>query len=204
MDSKTGIVANANNPLYMTTASNLKSARAELAGLRAQAARLRAQTEQYEALLRKTPGVEREYSDIMRRRSALQNTYQQIQDKLQAARVAQNFEAEQGGERFSLIRSPFPSRMPVFPNRIGLILLGVVLGFGFTGLAIVLAENSDSRIRSVRDFPSFGDAQVLAAIPMISTTSDRRRRRIVFVSWAVAYSAALFVVGSAVVSALNR
>lgn len=196
-----GIAANANNPLYMTTASQLKSARNELASLRAQVARNKAETAQYEGLLRRTPGVEREYAEIMRRRNSLQTTYQQIQDKLQNAQIAQNFETEQGGERFTLIRAPFPARLPVYPNRIGLILLGVVLGLGFSGAAVALAESSDAKIRDIGDFPQFGEAQVLAAIPLISTTADRRRRRVVFASWVAAYSAALFVVGAAILAA---
>jgi hypothetical protein len=55
----------------------------------------------------------------------------------------------------------------------------------------------------VRDFPTFGDAQVLAAIPVIFTASDRRRRRIVFVSWAAAYCIALVVVGAVIISAIQ-
>jgi polysaccharide biosynthesis transport protein len=200
---KNGIVAGANNPIYLTTVSQLTSARNELSGLRAQAARKTAEIDQYEAMLRRTPGVEREYSDIQRRRASLQNTYQGIQDKLQNAQIAQNFETQQGGERFTLIRAPVPTRMPVYPNRIGLILLGVVLGLALSGIAIVLAESGDSRIRSVRDFPTFGDAQVLAAIPVIFTASDRRRRRIVFVSWAAAYCIALVVVGAVIISAIQ-
>ena len=199
-----GIVANANNPSYMTTASQLKSTRNELANLRAQAARNKAETAQYEAMLRKTPGVEREYSDILRRRNSLQTTYQQIQDKLQNAQIAQNFETEQGGERFTMIRAPSRGKMPVYPNRIGLIMLGVVLGLALSGIAVVLSESGDSTVRSVGDFPQFGDAQVLGAIPRISNASDRRRRRFMFVSWAAVYTFALFVVGATVLSAINR
>ena len=57
--------------------------------------------------------------------------------------------------------APYPARLPVYPNRIGLILLGAVLGLGLSGIAVVLAESGDSRIRSVSDFPQFGDAHVL-------------------------------------------
>jgi polysaccharide biosynthesis transport protein len=199
-----GIVTNANNPIYQTTASQLQSARKELAGLRAQAAKNRVEIDQYEALLRKTPGVEREYSDIMRRRNSLQTTYQAIQDKLQNAQIAQNFETISGGERFTMLRAPFPGRLPVYPNRIGLILLGVVLGFALAGVAIAIAENSDSRIRDVNDFPLFADAQVLASIPLISNSRDTRRRRLVFVSWIAAYGIALFVVGATVLSAVTK
>jgi polysaccharide biosynthesis transport protein len=198
-----GIVEHANNPAYLTLASQLKSARAELAGQKAEAARKSALIDQYEAMLRKTPGVEREYSDIQRRRTALQNTYQGIQDKLQNAQIAENFETSSGGERFTQIRAPYPAKLPVFPNRIGLIALGVVLGGLFAGIAVVIAEASDSKVRTIKDLPIFGDAIVLAAIPRISNTSDRRRRRVVFVSWAVAYTAVLAFVGSVVVAALK-
>jgi polysaccharide biosynthesis transport protein len=198
-----GIVQNANNPLYQTTASQLTSARKELATLRGEAARKKALIDGYEQLLRRTPGVEREYSDIQRRRTALQTTYQGISDKLQNAQIAENFETVQGGERFTLIRAPFPTRLPVYPNRIGLILLGFVLGGLFSGIAVVIAEASDANVRNVKDLPVFGDAAVLASIPHISNTSDRRRRRFVFVSWAAAYTVAIFVVGSVVVAALN-
>jgi succinoglycan biosynthesis transport protein ExoP len=198
-----GIVANANNPLYMTTASQLQSARKELAGLRAQAAHKTAEIEQYEQTLRRTPGVEREYSEIMRRRNSLQNTYQGIQDKLQNAQIAQNFETEQGGERFTLIRPPLPGKLPVYPNRIGLILLGFVLGGLFAGVAVAIAESSDSNIRDARDLPSLGGAPVLAVIPEISNSRDRRMRRLRFVSWATAYAVALFVVGATVIRAVQ-
>jgi succinoglycan biosynthesis transport protein ExoP len=199
-----GIVQNANNPVYMTTASQLQSARKELAGMRAQAVRIRAESNQYEQLLRRTPGVEREYSDIMRRKNSLQNSYQQIQDKLQNATIAQNFETEQGGERFTLIRAPFPGKLPVYPNRVGLILLGLVLGLGLAGGAVAIAETSDANIRSAADFPHFANVQVLANIPRIHNTRDRRKRRFAFVAWGAAYSIAIAVVGTVVVQALNR
>lgn len=201
--AQNGIVQNANNPEYMTIASQLKSSRSELAALRVQQTRIRAQSAEYEAFLRKTPGVEREWSEIMRRRNSLQDTYQQIQTKLQNALVAQNFESEQGGERFTMIRAPARAKLPVYPNRIGFILLGVVLGLGFSGLAIVMAESSDTTLRSVQDFPPFGEAHLLATIPQIDTSKDRRRRRIAFASWAIAYSAAIFAVGVVVVSAAS-
>ena len=198
-----GIVATANNPLYLTTANQLQSARKELATLRSQAAKKSALIDSYEQMLRRTPGVEREYADIQRRRNSLQTTYQAIQDKLQNAQIAQNFETEQGGERFTLIRAAFPPRLPVYPNRVGLILLGIVLGGLFCAIAIVIAEASDSNIRDARDLPMFGDAQLLASIPKILNTHDRRRRRWVFASWAAAYSAAIFIVGATVISALK-
>jgi len=202
--SANGIAANATNPAYLTVASQLRSARNEIAGLKAQAARNRAESGQYEQMLRKTPSVEREYSEIMRRRTSLQTTYQQIQDKLQTANIAQNFEEAQGGERFTLVRAPFSPRLPVYPNRIGLILLGFVLGGVLSGIAIVIAEAGDPLIRDATDLPAFGDAKLLANIPFITNTWDRRRQRLAFLSWAAAYALAVCCVGMVVLRALTK
>jgi polysaccharide chain length determinant protein (PEP-CTERM system associated) len=198
-----GIAQNATNPLYMTTASQLQSTRKELAGYKALIARKTTEAEQYEAFLRKTPGVEREYSEIMRRRTALQNTYQGIQDKLQNANIAQNFESEQGGERFTLLRAPAAGKLPVYPNRIGLILLGVVLGGLFSGIAVAMAEASDTNVRDTGDLPVLGNAPVLATIPMIDNSRDRRMRRLRLVSWTAAYCVAVSFVGIVVIHAVS-
>jgi capsular polysaccharide biosynthesis protein len=133
----------------------------------------------------------------------LQNTYQGIQDKLQNARVAVNFESVQGGERFSLLRASSASKLPVYPNRIGLILLGVVLGTLFAGIAVVLAEASDSNVRDTGDLPVLGDAPVLAAIPMIDNSRDRRMRRLRLVSWTAAYCVAISFVSIVVIHAVS-
>jgi succinoglycan biosynthesis transport protein ExoP len=198
-----GIVKNANNPLYQTTASQLVSVRKELAGYKSQIAKKTAEAEQYEAFLRKTPGVEREYSEIMRRRTSLQNTYQGIQDKLQNAQIAQNFESVQGGERFTLLRAPSRGKLPVYPNRIGLILLGLVLGGLFSGIAVAIAEASDTNVRDTGDLPVLGNAPVLAAIPLINNSRDRRMRRLKLVSWTAAYCVAISFVSIVVIHAVS-
>jgi polysaccharide biosynthesis transport protein len=197
-----GIVSNANNPAYLTVASQLQSAKREVAGLRAQAAKAHAEIDQYEQMLRKTPGVEREYSEIMRRRNSLQTTYQSIQDKLQNAQIAQNFESQQGGERFTLIHPAYPGKLPVYPNRIGLILLGLVLGMGLAGAAVAISESSDSRMRGAEDFPLLDDAPLLASIPRIDNSGDRRRHRLRLLTWAAAYSVIILFVGVTVFRAL--
>ena len=201
--TKGGIVANANNPQYLSTASELQSARKELESLHAQAERLRVEINKYEELLRKTPGVEREYSDIMRRRQSAQTAYAQIQDKLQHAQLAESFESEEQGEKFVLLRAPFAAKLPVYPNRIGLILLGVLLGGALAAIAVAIAESADSTVRSVRDFPDLQDAPILASIPLIANSSDRRRTRLKFATWVAAYTAAILVVGIAVITGLS-
>jgi len=82
-------------------------------------------------------------------------------------------------------------------------MLGLVLGGLFSAVAVAIAEASDSNIRDIRDLPTFGDAPILGSIPNILNASDRRRRRLLFLSWTAAYGAAIFIVGATVVAALK-
>jgi len=198
-----GIVANATNPQYLSIASQLESARNELKTLRGETERIRAQMNNYEELLRRTPGVEREYADILRRRETAQTAYAQLQDKLQRAQVAENFESGEQGEKFTLLAAPYPGRLPVYPNRIGLILLGLVLGGALSAIAVAMAETSDRTMRSARDFPQLADVPVLASIPRILNRHDKRRQRLVFVSWVAAYAVVILFIGAIVASSLR-
>jgi uncharacterized protein involved in exopolysaccharide biosynthesis len=196
--------ASANNPQYVLTATELASTRRELVSLRAQTTRQQEKVNNYEQLLRRTPMVERTEAEILRRRQSLQNQYQQIQDRLQNAQAAQNFESEQRGERFVMLRAPFASRSPVYPNRIGLISLGLLLGLGLSAAAVVIAESADPNVRNVADLPQLEGMPVLGTIPVIRNPSDRRLRRLVISAYGFGYTVAAVVVGAVVAAALRN
>jgi len=99
----------------------------------------------------------------------MQNEYQHAQDRLQSANLAETFESHQGGERFTMLRAPAMARSPVFPNRVGWILLGLVLGAALTGIAVALAESNDKNVRITRMAPILNGLPVLANIPYIRT-----------------------------------
>ncbi len=141
---------------------------------------------------------------MLRRKQALQDEYQKVQDKLQSANLAQSLESQQGGERFTMLRAPSTPRTPYFPNRLGLILLGLVLGLAFTGVAIASAESMDRNIRGSKDLMLPENMPLLASIPFIKNTRDRRRRALMFTSFAAMYSIAAVVAGAVILSALRR
>ena len=190
-----------NNPDYLRIDSQLEGVRRELSALRASAASTRAKISEYTANLRSTPTVEREFSDVARRREGLQLKSQQLQDRLHNAQLAQSFEAESRGERFSMVRAPFAPEMPFYPNRIGMILLGLVLGFGLTAVVVSIVESTDPTIRDSGDLPVFSGASLLGTIPVIMTAGDRRRRMLLWGSVAGAYCIAVAFVGFTVASA---
>lgn len=201
---RTGAKQAANNPQYLLAEAQLKAARETLANLQALSNSARAKLEQRRGLVQSTPAAEREVSEVLRRKEVLQNQYQHIQDRLQSANLAETFESHQGGERFALVRSPGVPRLPVYPNRVGLILLGLVLGAALAGIAVAVSESMDRTVRTAADLPLPDDIAVLSSIPFIKNKSDRRRRAIMFSSFVAAYSVALVVVAVVIISARHH
>jgi uncharacterized protein involved in exopolysaccharide biosynthesis len=195
-----GSKAGANNPQYLLTETELKGTRDSLAGLRAQSAAISAKLERSRELLQQTPAAEREMSEVLQRKEVLQTEYQRTQDRLQSANLAQTFESQQGGERFSMVREPTAASSPVFPNRLGLILLGLVFGGAVSVIAVAVAESTDSSVRTPKDVLLPAGVPMLASIPFISNTRDRRGRALRITSLVAAYSVALLVVGVVIVS----
>jgi succinoglycan biosynthesis transport protein ExoP len=203
--SKTGgVTQGSNNPQYQMAATQLQGARNELANLQAQSNAARAKLEQYRGLVMHTPAAEREVAEVMRRKEVLQNEYQRAQDRLQSANLAETFESHQGGERFTLVRAPVTPKSPVYPNRIGLILLGLVIGAALTGIAVAVSESMDKNVRITGGLPMLDDIPVLANIPVIKNTRDRRRGAIMVGSFVAAYSIAAAAAGAVIILALHR
>jgi hypothetical protein len=104
------------------------------------------------------------------------------------ARVAHGLEKEQKGERFTLIEPPRLPEKPFKPNRLAIMLIGVVLGMGAgVGLA-ALREFSDDAVRNGDSLTMATRFPVLAGIPEIMTAkdvSDRRKKRLVWSGCAV-------------------
>jgi uncharacterized protein involved in exopolysaccharide biosynthesis len=209
MDQQSGnpsaaISHSANNPQYNLTATELQAARNELANLKSQAGALQAKLSQSRVAVLSTPAAERELSDVLRRKQVLQSEYQQTQDKLESAKLAQTFESQQGGERFTLLRAPSEPKSPVYPNRVGLILLGLVFGAAVAGITIAVTESMDANIRTARDLLLPEGVPMLASIPFIDNKRDRRRRALRWGSFITAYSVALFIAAVVIISAKHR
>ena len=189
------------NPEYITVQSQLDSSKSELAGLEASAARDREQINTLERNLKKTPEVERQYSDLTRDYNMAQEQLRSIEASLAQASLGQQLETEQRGDKLTQIRAAsFPSQ-PFSPNRLGLLLIGFVLGGGLgIGLAAI-RDSSDPTIRSIRDLAEITDIKPLAAVPLMFNQADRRRRLMAWAGALVIAVIAVSVVASAVVKA---
>lgn len=187
------------NPEYLAVQSQLTAVQRELDALRATAARARAQISAYESRLSVAPAVEREYSELTRVRDVLLAQFQDIQGKLREADVARKLETAQMGARFAQIRAPTVPDSPYEPNRLGIILIGIVLGSGLAAGLAALAESSDPSVRSARDLHDLSNISPIAAIPVLMNAADRRRQRVWWASYAGAILAVTALVGLTVI-----
>jgi uncharacterized protein involved in exopolysaccharide biosynthesis len=179
--------ANADNPEYRRLAGELAAAHTEVSALQAANARSRDMLAHYTANVNPPPVLERQLADLDRRRASLQSQYQEVQEKLKNAQLGTLAEAGEHSEHFSLLQAPFPASTPYSPNRIGVILLGLVLACALAAAAVAIAESADVTVRGARDFIGLRGLPILGTVPEILLDSDRRRRRLVWGSVAAAY-----------------
>jgi uncharacterized protein involved in exopolysaccharide biosynthesis len=189
------------NPEYIAVSSQLDTVTHELDALQASAARAREQIATYERSLRMTPEVEREYSQLLRDYDVAKDRFRGIEVSLAEAALGQVMETEQRGDRLTMIRSPNRPNRPVSPNRIGILLIGLVLGGGLAVGLTALTESSDPTIRSARDLFEITDIKPLAAVPLMLNGADRRKRVLAWAAASVVFAIAVMFVGSAVTQA---
>jgi uncharacterized protein involved in exopolysaccharide biosynthesis len=174
--------ATADNPEYRRIAGELAAAKAEVAALQVSTARARAQLARYTANVNPSAALERQVDDLERRRTSLQTEYQGVQEKLKNAQLGQVAEAGKIAEHFTLLQSPYPTSQPYSPNRVGVILLGLVLGCALAAAAVAIAESTDATVRGARDIVSLNGLSVLGSVPEIVLSSDQARRRFIWAS----------------------
>jgi polysaccharide chain length determinant protein (PEP-CTERM system associated) len=190
----------ADNPEYLSVQSQLRSAQREVAALRSAAAQLRGQIYGYESGMAAAPTVERDFAELTRARDVLRTQFVDLQGKLREADLSRSLESEQRGDRFSQIRAPQVPTRPYSPNRIGIILLGLVLGGALAVGLAALAESSDPSVRSRRDLLEISDLPVIAALPVLTNSAERRKERRLWLSYATGLVVATALVALTVVT----
>ena len=139
--------------------------------------KLNAEAAEYRRRIGATPKVEEEYNAILSARNTTQVKYSDLMRKLMEAQVAHGLEKEQKGERFTLIEPPRLPEKPFKPNRLAIMLIGVVLGIGAGVGFAALREFSDDAVRGTDKLEAETKFPVLAGIPTILSPGDVSRLR---------------------------
>ena len=176
--------AHADNPVYIQVKGQLDSVAVERTNAIKKRDDLHAKLDDYEKRMAESPQVERQYRTMARDLDSAQLKYQEILSKQTEAQVSANLETEKKGERFTLIEPPQPPEKPIKPNRLLILIVGLIMSVAAGIGAVIARDTLDASVRGPSDIRLMLKVPALASIPTIVTTADRsRRRKIIGLSW---------------------
>ena len=170
-------IEEASNPVYIAMKTDMEKAEVSVRLLREEKAVLEKQLEEVYSKLQAMPEVSKDYNELLADYEAAKTHYKEIQYKLLTARVSLGMEEEQLGERFTVVEPAFLPERPNKPNRIAILLIGLVLSVGL-GVAVAGGtEFIDDRVHDSEDLEMVAEVPLLATIHNMVTLEQRQRKR---------------------------
>ena len=168
----------------------LESLDGQLARLKQVEADTRAAISQYERRLEGVPAVQQQFQLLTRDQQSAKEQYDTLLKSYNDAQFVASMETDRQGERFRILETAIPPDGPKAPNRLRLLLMGLLLAIGAAVAAVLVAEQMDSSFHSLDELRHFTRVPVLAAIPAIDAASGQRRAHV-----AVQIACALAMIG---------
>ena len=142
----------------------------------AQAA-LQLQLRQYQDRISSSPTVQEEFKQVTRDYQTALAFYNDLQQKMNASKMATDLERRQQGEQFKVMDEPNLPDGPSFPKR-SVFLTGGLGAGALLGLLIVAwIEYRDTALRSEQDIWAFTKLPTLAVISMAADVVQRETKR---------------------------
>ena len=121
-------------------------------------------------------------------------SYEDLLNKRTEAKLSENLEKRQKGEKFRILDPANLPEKPFLPNRVKIVAMGVAGGLGLgVGLALLL-ESLFPAFNSLKQVKQVVNAPILLGIPMIVSPAERRLSRVRWVLGFVGGAAALILV----------
>lgn len=166
----------ADNPAYVLLQTQLRSTESDMKTLQARIAELQEKISRFEKLMSKAPDVEKEYAELTRELQTNALKYQEIKAKQMEAELSQSLESERKGERYSLVEPPILPDDPVKPNRVLIILLGVVLSALAAAATAAILEVLDESVRGQSELATLMGTP-LGSIPYLVLAEEEVEKR---------------------------
>jgi succinoglycan biosynthesis transport protein ExoP len=165
------------DPTVRRLQTALRDADAEIAALKAEDQRLRRDIEAYQRRVESAPQREHELQELSRDYETLKDLYPSLLKRYEDAQLAETMEQNQRGEQFRVLDRAISSTEPAAPNRLRLLLVGLVLAAGGAAAAMLTVERLDTSFHTVDHLRAFSLVPVLVSIPLIVDQTDARRNR---------------------------
>src|SRR6185503_7882905 len=114
------------------------------------------------------PERQQEFGRLTRDYNAAKDLYDSLLKRFDDAQLAASMETDRQGERFRILEAAVAPSAPVAPNRMRLIVMGLLLAIFAGAVAALVAEQFDPTFHTVEDLREF------TALPVLVTVSTIR------------------------------
>ncbi|HUQ11105.1 MAG TPA: GNVR domain-containing protein [Steroidobacteraceae bacterium] len=163
------------SPMGMQLRAQVNAIDSQLGSLMAQNAQLRAKMSSIESNVTAAPQVEREYGNLTRDLSISREKYEQLLNRQMDAEVSESAIVGGRSDEFRLVQAPMLPSVPSKPERLAILLCGLVAAVVLGLTVTVAAEALDPKVRGARDIRELLAVSPLVAIPSIRNSRSRRR-----------------------------
>ncbi len=151
----------------------LRELDAEMRAVKNEEQRLRQEIMLYQRRVERAPQHAQEFQQLDRDYKMTKDLYSNLMQRYQDALLAEAMEQGKKGEQFRILDQAIPAKAPSAPNRLRLILGGLVLSVGAAFGGVFLAEQRDKSFHDVQDLRAFTRVPVLVRIPHIATRTEQ-------------------------------
>ena len=203
--AKSGKQAPATNPVFQQLKIALSEAEANVASLRARAGEIAGRVEQLKQSAERVPKLETEFGQLNRDYEVLRSNYQALIARRESAAMSGEIDAA-GVADFRLIEPPRVSPKPVFPNRLALVPLVLVISLGAGLFASFAYSQVFPLVQDARVLRQISNRPVLGSVTLLLADSVVRRQRAMNAAFGSAVAGLVMVYGAwlAWVSWINR
>ena len=167
---------NATNPAYLAIKSDFDKINVSIASLKAERARLESQMKDVYNKLHAMPEIAKKYNQLEADDENAKILYRKLHQKLLTAQISQGMEEDKLVETFKVVEPAFLPEKPYKPNRLAIMLIGIVLGAGCSVGVAALREFNDTSVRDVDTLERITGVPVLSVISRVETPGEKQRR----------------------------
>jgi succinoglycan biosynthesis transport protein ExoP len=139
---------------------------------------IRRQIQQFEKRVETTPASEQRFTDLRRDYDISLANYQTLLEKKMNAKLSENLEKRQKGERFKVINSANLPEKPFRPNKPAIVFAGAASGIGLGVGIILFMEFLNPAFRTKEDLAASVDMPVLATIPAFASYDAKKNKKL--------------------------
>ena len=165
------------NPGYMNIRAQIIVAESEINGLKEERRNLMEKLEDYQQRLEKAPFIDEEYNKLTLDYENARRKFNEASNKLHNARIAQQMDVSDQGQRFHIDSKAFLPDKPYKPKRFIIVLLGFLVALGAAVGVTALKEGMDTSIKAADDLENLLGVPVLAAVSFVDSPAQKRMRR---------------------------